>query len=72
MSSRLDGTYTKMLRAVFGVSWKDRKTNEKLRGNLQKITDSLLVRRVCFIGHSWRRRRTPDVHEGWRQIEECC
>lgn len=26
MSDRLDGTYTKMLRAVLGVSWKDHKT----------------------------------------------
>ena len=46
MSDRLDGTYTKMLRAILGVSWKERKTNKELYGNLTKITDT----------HCWRRK----------------
>ena len=28
--NRLDGTYTRMLRAVLGVSWKEHKTNREL------------------------------------------
>ena len=34
MSDRLDGTYTRMLRAVLGVSWKEHKTNKELYGKL--------------------------------------
>ena len=30
MRNRLDGTYTRMLRAVLGVSWKEHKTNKVL------------------------------------------
>ena len=51
MRNRLDGTYTRMLRAVLGVSWKEHKTNKELYGNLPKITDTLMIRRLRFIGH---------------------
>ena len=51
MRNRLDGTYTRMLRAVLGVSWKEHKTN-----NLPKITDTLMIRRLRFIGHCWRKK----------------
>ena len=54
--SRLDGTYTRMLRAILGVSWKERKTNKELYGNLPKITDTLTIRRLRFIGHCWRKK----------------
>ena len=56
MINRLDGTYTRMLRAVLCVSWKDHMTNHDLYGNFPKITDSLRIRRLKFIGHSWRRK----------------
>ena len=56
MSNRLDGTYTRMLRAVLGVSWKDHKSNNELHGNLSRITSTLRVRRLKFIGHVWRRK----------------
>ena len=38
------------------VSWKEHKTNKELYGNLQKVTESLRIRRLRFIGHSWRRK----------------
>ena len=56
MRNRLDGTYTRMLRAVLGVSWKEHKTNKELYGNLPKITDTLMIRKLRFIGHCWRRK----------------
>ena len=56
MRNRLDGTYTRMLRAVLGVSWKEHKTNKELYGNLPKITDTLMIRRLRFIGHCWRKK----------------
>ena len=34
MCRRLDGTYTIMLRAVVGFTWRDRKTNNELYGQL--------------------------------------
>ena len=35
----LDGTYTKMLRMVLAVSWKDKVSNDVLYGTLPKISD---------------------------------
>ena len=54
MTNRLDGTYTRILRVVLRVSWKDHMTNRELYGNLPKITETLRIRRLKFIGHSWR------------------
>ena len=54
MSGRLDDIYTKVLRAVLRVSWKEHITNNNLYGKLMKVTDSLRVRRLKFIGHCWR------------------
>ena len=56
MRNRLDGTYTRMLRAVLGVSWKEHKTNKELYNKLPNITDTLRNRRLRFIGHRWRRK----------------
>ena len=51
MRNRLDGTYTRMLRAVLGVTWKEHKTNKELYGKLPKITDTLMIRRLRSIRH---------------------
>ena len=58
MRNRLDGTYTRMLRAVLGkfCNSKEHKTNKELYGNLPKITDTLMIRRLRFIGHCWRKK----------------
>ena len=36
----LDGTYTKMLRMVLGISWKDKVSNDVLYGKLPKLSDA--------------------------------
>ena len=36
----LDGTYTKMLRMVLGISWKDKVSNDVLDGKLPKLSDA--------------------------------
>ena len=54
--NRLDGTYKRMLRAVLEISQKEHKTNKELHGNLPNITDTLLIRRLRFIGHCWRKK----------------
>ena len=56
MTNKLDGSYTGMLRAVLGVSWEDHKTKDELHGNLPKITDTLRIRSLRFVGNCWRRK----------------
>ena len=56
MCRRLDGTYTRMLRAVLAFTWRDRITNNYLYVELSKITAVLKARRLRFIGHMWSRK----------------
>ena len=37
----LDGTYTKMLRMVLGVTWKDKVSNAVLYGKLPRLSDNI-------------------------------
>ena len=55
LEKRLDGAYTRMLRAALDISWTKHITNIELYGNLPKITDTLKERRLRFIGHVWRK-----------------
>ena len=41
----LDGTYTKMLRMVLGVSWKDKVSNDVLYEEQPKLSDKIRSRR---------------------------
>ena len=50
----LDGTYTKMLRMVLGVSWKDKVNNDVLYGTLPKLSDKIRSRRLKLAGHCIR------------------
>ena len=50
----LDGTYTKMLRMVLGVSWKDKVNNDVLYGTLPKLSDKIRSRRLKSAGHCIR------------------
>ena len=47
----VNGIYTRMLRMVKGVSWKDHMTNQELYGDLPKITDKITVRRMRLAVH---------------------
>ena len=40
-SKALDGSYTRMLRMVFNISWKDHVTNAELYGDLPRLTDKI-------------------------------
>jgi hypothetical protein len=47
----LDGTYTKMLFMVLGVSWKDKVSNIVLYDKLPKLSDEVKsLRRLICIG----------------------
>ena len=62
MRRRLDGTSTRMLRAVLGFTRRDRITNDDLYGKLSKITAVLKARRLRSIGHMWRRKEELVCH----------
>lgn len=54
LAKRLDGAYTKMLRVVKGVTWRQHVTNDQLYGDLVKISEVIKEQRTKFSGHCWR------------------
>ena len=58
-SRALDGTYTRMLRRVFGISWKSHTTNAVLYGNIPPVTETIKIRRLRFAGHIHRLKDQP-------------
>ena len=54
MEKKLDGNYTKMLRAILNKSWSQHPTNQPLYGHLTPITKTIKVRRTRHAGHCWR------------------
>ena len=62
LQTRLNGTYTRLLRSALGISWKQHKTNKELYGELPLVSDTLKLRRLRFIGHCWR-RKDETVHQ---------
>ena len=53
MEEKLDGNYTKMLRAILNESWRQRPTKPELYGHRPPITKTIKVRRRIHAGHSW-------------------
>ena len=56
---QLDGTYTRMLRMVLNISWKDKVTNEVLYGHLEKVSWTIRKRRLALSGHIFRDKSSP-------------
>ena len=50
----LDGTYTRMLRAILNKSWKEHPTKYELYASIPPITDTIKERRMRFAGHCYR------------------
>ena len=48
---RLDGVYTKMLRCVYDISWRQHLTIQQIYGNLPRITSVVRERRLKLAGH---------------------
>ena len=53
---KLDGNYTRMLRAILNKSWRQHPTKQQVYSNRPSITKTILVRRTRHAGHSWRSR----------------
>ena len=54
LEKKLDGNYTRMLRAILDKSWQQHPTRHQLYGHLPPITKSIQARRTRHAGHCWR------------------
>ena len=54
LEKKLDGNYTRMLRAILNKSWRQHPTRHQLYGHLPTITKTIQVRRTRHAGHCWR------------------
>ena len=73
LTKKLDGAYTKMLRVVKSVTWRQHLTNDQLYRNLAKITDIIKEQKTMFSGHCWRSKEET-IHKLllWPPREEIC
>ena len=51
---KIDGNYTRMLRAILNKSWRQHPTRHQLYGHLPPIKKTIQVRRTRHAGHCWR------------------
>ena len=56
LEKKLDGNYTRMLRAMLNRSSQQHPTRHQLYGHLPPITKTIQVRRTRHAGHCWRSR----------------
>ena len=56
LEKKLDGNYTRMLRAILNKSWRQHPTRHQLYSHLPPITKTIQVRRTRHAGHCWRSR----------------
>ena len=54
LEKKLDGNYTRMLRAILNKSWRQHPTRHQLYGHLPPTTKTIQVRRTRHAGHCWR------------------
>ena len=51
LEKKIDGNYTRMLRAILNKSWRQHFTRHQLYGHLPPITKTIQVRRARHAGH---------------------
>ena len=56
MEKKLDGNYTRILRAILNKSRRQHPTKQQLYGHLLPIMKTIKVRRSRHTGHCWRSR----------------
>ena len=56
MEKKLDGNYTRMLRAILNKSWRQHTAKQQLYGHLPPITKTIKVRRTRHAGYCWINR----------------
>ena len=56
LEKKLDGNYTRMLRAILNKSWRQHPTRNQIYSHLPPITKTIQVRRTRHAGNCWRSR----------------
>ncbi len=56
LEKKLDGNYTRMLRAILNKSWRQHPTRHQLYRHLPPITKTIQARQTRRAGHCWRSR----------------
>ena len=56
MEKRLDGNYTRMLRAILNKSWTQHPTKQQLYSHHPPITKTIKIRWTRYAGHCWGSR----------------
>ena len=56
MKKKLDGNYTRMLRAILNKPWRQHPTKQQLYGHLPPMTKTIKIRRSGRARHCWRSR----------------
>ena len=54
LKKKLDGNYTRMLRAILNKSWRQHPIRHQLYSHLPPVTKTIQVRRTRYAGHCWR------------------
>ena len=54
LEKKLDGNYSRMLRAILNKSWEQYPTSHQLYGHLPPITKTIQARQTRHAGHCWR------------------
>ena len=54
LEKKLNGNYTRMLRAILNKSWQQHPTRHQLYGHLPPITKTIQARQTRHAGHYWR------------------
>ena len=54
LEKRIDGCFTRLLRMVLNISWKEKRTNEELYLDLPKLSEIVRERRLRLAGHCVR------------------
>ena len=54
MEKKLDGDYTRMLRAILNKSWRQHPTKQQLYSHLPPIMKTIQVRWTRYAGYCWR------------------
>ena len=81
LEKKLDGNYTRMLRAILNKSWRQHPTKYQLFGHQPPIKKHIQVRRPRHAGHCWRSRDelisdvllwTPTYDRARTYIQQIC
>ena len=54
LEKKFDSNYTRMLRAILNMSWRQHPTKQHLHGHLPLITKTIKIRRTRHAGYCWR------------------